>query len=120
RRWLNRLFGNQLCPRLFAADTDRRLWRAGAANRVGMEHLLDNSVLQRVEGDDAEPAARVQPLKTALDALLEVIQLVVDLDADCLKGLLCRMSFSALRGHWQCLLNQVDQLKGSFHRLFFP
>ena len=49
-----------------------------------------------------------------------MLQLVVDLDADCLKGLFRRMPFASFGCCRISLFNQLHQLEGGFDRLFFP
>ena len=45
---------------LLAADADRYLRRAGAGIRQPSEGLLDNPVLQRMEGQHGDVSARIQ------------------------------------------------------------
>ena len=81
------LAGPDLEYRHVPADTDGEIGRAGATPRELCEYVLDDAVLKRVVGDDADPAARVRPPDRRPKAAIEDVELVVDLDAQGLEGL---------------------------------
>lgn len=58
-----------------------------AGEVVAAQEALDQPVLQRVEGDDAEPPAGTQQPPGRPQARVQLVQLVVDEDAQRLEGL---------------------------------
>lgn len=62
------------------ADADGEFRRADAAARELPHRLLRDAVLERVERDDREPAARPQMVHGRAQRLREDAELVVDLD----------------------------------------
>ena len=59
-----------------AADADGEVGRAGAAALALAEEPLHDPVLERVEGDDREPAARPQHLERRRERACERVELV--------------------------------------------
>src|SRR5262245_33280003 len=83
--------GDQLGLRLAPADADRQLrWADAAASAVG-EEALDTAVLQRVEGDRAEPSADAEDVPGQRQRAVQGLELSVDGDADRLEGSLGRV-----------------------------
>ena len=82
--------GLRVRSRSVAARSSARggAWRDGPGVRpgAGAHEFLDRAVLQRMEGDDGEPAARRQHLLGGGEAALELAQLVVHGDAQRLEG----------------------------------
>ena len=110
RRRLLRL-AEQADFRLVVADADRQLRRADTAARHLLERLLRDAVLQRVEGDDCNAAARLQVMHRRTECLLEDTELVIDLDADGLEDALRRMAVRRLAHRLRHgLADDVDEL----------
>ena len=57
----------------------------GVLARSIAEVPLDHSVLERVEGDDGQPAARGEKLERGIKYALELSKLIVDGHAECLE-----------------------------------
>ena len=74
--------------RYMAAGTDRLARRTDAVARLGRDVVLDLAVLERVEGDHHEaPAGAGQHALGARERRSQLLDLVVDLDADRLERL---------------------------------
>ena len=69
-----------------AADADRDLRRADAAAPLGGDEALDDAVLERVVGEDGQPAARPQQVDGRGQRRGQRLQLAVDRDAQGLEG----------------------------------
>ena len=80
--------------------------------------MLDDAVLEAVVADHADPATLVGPSDGRLQALLEHVKLVVDLDAQGLEGLARGMSAVAPVGRGDRGLDDVDKLEGRLDGLF--
>ncbi len=72
--------------------TDRPLRRARTVLTALPEEPLYDPVLQGMEGDNADPAARIQDPDGGAQSLLELIQLMVDRDPKGLERLRCGMN----------------------------
>lgn len=89
--WQNRFPGDDIEYRLLPARADRQVGRAGAPVRERGEHLLDDAILERVVADDRDPAARVEPADSGIEAAPKHVELAVHLDAQRLERALRRM-----------------------------
>ena len=65
-RGADRLAGDDLDLRFFTAYAHGEVLRTGTALRLVAHKLLDDAILQRMEGDHAESSALVEQLKGAL------------------------------------------------------
>ena len=82
----NRL-GDPLERRLVRVDKHRTVARAGRRSSATFaEEALHDPVLETVEGDDGEPAAGLQRALGRFEALLELVELGVEMDPDRLEG----------------------------------
>src|SRR6185312_16746394 len=106
--------------RLLAADADRKVGRASAAVLLVAEETLDDPVLQRVEADHREPAARIQEVDRGRQRILERRQLVVHRDPERLEDPLRRMTVAESRRAGNRGLDRVDQLTRALERLVAP
>lgn len=85
--------GNQRFSRQYlecrhvSAHANRKFRRAGAAPASLLEDVLHNAVLKRVVRDDADAPSRIEPAHRCLEAALENVELMVDLDAYRLEAL---------------------------------
>ena len=96
--------------RLLPADADRKLGRARAALRAIAQEPLDDPVLERVEADDGEPAARPQHLERRRETDLERLELVVDRDPQRLEDALRGMPLAEARRRRNRGPDDVDEL----------
>ena len=80
-----------------------------AALGAGGEHALGDAVLERVVGQDGDPAADGERVDRAGQRRGPDRQLGVDLDAQGLEGALARVPAALLRRGRDDLLEQVDQ-----------
>ena len=102
--------------RLLAADADREVGRARASLRLLRDEALHDPVLERVERDHREPAARPQHLERRGKRRLEGAELVVHGDAQGLEDALRRMPFAEPRRGRDRELDHVDELAGARER----
>ena len=116
---------------------DGRIARRGVARSVGVEpqaqtgksggqvqpcsdvaqEALDDPVLERVERDHGEPAARPQHLERCGQPALERAELVVDLDPESLEDALRRMPLAEAGRRRDRRLDRLDELAGALERL---
>ena len=103
-----------------AAYAHRKLRRAGARGGPAAEFVLHQPVLQRVEGDHAQPAARRKMIENGIQAFFQRIQFMVHCNAQRLKGAAGRvLVFAAFRrGHGAG--HDVRQLQGRFDGRILP
>src|SRR5690606_9709132 len=59
--------------------------------RVLLHEALDDPVFERMKADRAEAAARRQHLERTCEPRLDLRELVIDMNAQCLKGARCRV-----------------------------
>src|SRR4029453_10846944 len=102
---------------LFAADADRKLRRARASLCAIAEEPLHDPVLERVEADDGDPAARAQHLERRREPGLERLELVVHLDPQRLEDTLRRMTFPEARRGRDRRAHDVHELARTLDRL---
>ena len=96
----HRAAGDQLGLGRAAAAAHRKVGRADAAARAVGQEVLDAPVLERVERDRGQaPAVLVQDRPGLGQRPLQIVQLVVDHDADGLKYALCRGTSSKSAPH---------------------
>src|SRR5690554_5853322 len=81
----DRLARDDLKPRLVIAHTARRFRRADAIARLLPHEVLNNAVLQRMEADNRQPAARLEQAHGLRQRALQRAEFVVDRDAQRLK-----------------------------------
>ena len=82
------------------ADAGGEVGRTNAVARFPDEELLRDPVLERVEADDREAPAGHQRAHGGPQALLKILELMVDGDAQCLEHARCRIDAApALRFH---------------------
>src|SRR5690242_18543872 len=105
---------------LGAADADREVGRARAALLLPAEELLDDPVLERVEGDDGEAPARPQHLERGRQRALDRAELVVHLDAERLEHPLRRVPLAEAGGRRHRVLDDFDEIAGALERLLLP
>src|SRR5690606_2608821 len=73
----------------------RHMARTRPLTRTLCEEFLDDAILERMEGDDDETAARFQRAFGGKQRSRQLAELVVDEDAQPLEGAGCRMDFFA-------------------------
>src|SRR5204862_6039878 len=95
-----------------AADADGKLRRTDAAPRPVAEKALHATVLERVEGDQRQPAALAQDVPRRRERAVERGELVVHRDPQCLEGPLCGMAAAEAVGRGNGGADRVDQLRG--------
>ena len=66
-----------MSPARFAAHAHRKFRRAGTGIFISAEGIFHNSVFQRMEGDDAEPSTRSQPIDKGIQGIFQYLQLSV-------------------------------------------
>src|SRR5436305_636476 len=93
-----------------SADAERQLGRADATPRAVGEEPLDAPVLERVERDRAEPAPLVQYRPGERQRPLDLVELVVDRDAQGLEGALGRVASREARRCGHGPLDHLDEL----------
>ena len=76
-----------------AASRQRR--RTNALRGPGLERALHPPVLERMVGDDHEPPRRAQPVERTGEKTIEVVELLVDSDAQSLEETRRRMDAAA-------------------------
>ena len=81
------------------------------------QEALHDPVLERVERDHREPAARAQDLERRRQRALERAELVVDLDPQRLEDALGRMALAEARRRRDRLLDRLDEVAGALERL---
>src|SRR5687767_7996369 len=67
------------------ADAGGEVGRTNAVARFPDEEVLGDPVLERVEGDDREATAGAQRAQGGLEAVLKILELAIDRDAQRLK-----------------------------------
>src|SRR6266540_4447439 len=100
-----------------AADADRELGRAHAPPLLVAKEPLDDAILERVEADHREPAARAQHLERGRQRLLERAELVVDSDPKRLEHALRRMALAEARRRGDGGLDRLDEVTGALEGL---
>src|SRR5579885_152805 len=85
------------CPVL--ADAERRLRRTNTIARLGLEEAFDDAILQGMEADDGEPPAGRQQVQRLRQHLLQMLEFVIDGDAQCLEGAGGRVYPAWMAGH---------------------
>ena len=103
--------------RLVAADADREVGRARAAALLLAQELLDDPVLERVERDHREPAARPEHLERRGQRRRERAELVVHRDPQRLEDALRGMPLAEPRGRGDRALDRVHELARPLERL---
>ena len=76
----NRFAGHNMSPARFAAHAHRKFRRTGTGIFISAEGIFYNSVFQRMEGDNAEPSTRRQPINKGVhsntsSSLLQAIRI---------------------------------------------
>src|SRR5438067_250148 len=100
-----------------AAGAHGELGRTRAAVLLGAEKVLDDAVLERVEGDHGEPSPRSQHLERCRQRPLGRAELVVDLDPQRLEDPLRGMALAESRRRRNRLLDDLDEVAGPLERL---
>src|SRR3954454_18172455 len=85
RRGSQRWARQEAQPRIVAADTHGDLRRAGAPASFGLKEALDDPILERVVGQDDEPAPGPQQVEGGSKTGLQRLELLVDGDAERLE-----------------------------------
>ena len=80
------------------------------------DNFLDDAVLQRVEGDDAKPAARRQDITKGIYCFFELSEFIVDFNPNCLKRPFRRVRSVTSGGSRNRGLDDIDQLGRGFNR----
>ena len=114
------LAGHQPHLGLFAAHAHRKLRRADASPGQLRQRPLDDPVLQRVEGDDGQATAGVQPVHRRPQHGGQGIQFTVDRDPDGLKAPLGRVLLLPQSCGRHGALDDLHQLQGGLHRRGLP
>src|SRR5438874_1276219 len=68
------------------ADAGGEVGRTNAVARLSREELLDDAVLERVEGDDGDPPARPKDPERGVERCPEIGELIVHRDPERLKN----------------------------------
>src|SRR6185503_17038262 len=91
--------------RLASTRADWQVGRTDTASRGLPEALLHHAILERVEADDGDAAARGGQLEGQLEALSELLELVVDRDPQRLERALGRVALAEARRRGDGLLD---------------
>src|SRR5207249_3298613 len=96
--------------------------RADAATGAIGDEALGAPVLERVEGDDTEPAVGAQHVPRGRQRAVELVELVVDGDPDRLEDAPGRMAGAelALDGRRDRRADRLDELAGGLERRLAP
>ena len=102
------------------ARTNGHVRRADTICRQEPQRLFGNAVFQGMEGNDAQPSARLQALGSLFQGIVKDSQFIIDFDTDGLERPLGRMG-SVLAGTGRDgLLDDLDQFFCPFQGLFPP
>src|SRR5438093_6681585 len=115
---MKRTPGNDAQTRAVPADAGGEVGRTDAVARFARHELLHDAILERVEGDDREPATGSKDPERGREAFLDVHELVVDGDAQGLEHARRRVDASAAR-----LLHARDEapeIRGRLERPLHP
>ena len=110
----DRLFVDELDDRFLTADTDRIGGRTGTARSKRIEGMLCGAVLQGMEGDDRDSAARIQMVSDGFQRRFNDRDFGIDLYADRLKGFFGRMVTDGEQFFWGDAFDDVHKLGGRF------
>src|SRR4029079_1660914 len=95
-----------------SADAHGQVGRADAATGPLGEEALDATVLERVEGERADAATDLRDAPAERERLVELLQLAVDRDADCLEGALGRVAAGKAGGRGDRGGDRLVELEG--------
>ena len=104
----------------FASAHTGHVRRADAAAVQLRQFLFDDAVFQRLEGDDADAAARFEDRDRILHHLVQDVQLVVDFNTESLESTLRGMRTVFPGSLRNGLLDDRDQFPRGFYRMLFP
>src|SRR5438093_6923534 len=115
---MKRTPGNDAQTRAVPADAGGEVGRTDAVARFARHELLHDAVLERVEGDDREPATGSKDPERGREAFLDVLELVVDGDAQGLEHARRRVDASAARlFHAR---DEAPEIRGRLERHLHP